>query len=385
MGRQQDPICIVGIGETPAVRRSTKNIRRMVMDAVLAAIDDAGLAPSDIDAIVTDAGIMPNTVPHEYVAGQLGMDRSFDAALSYGGAGIVAAPMLAEMAIRSGRAEVVLFYFGVDWGTRPEGPYGFHDLYPAKLAFEKPFGFSGQPSYFALWARRYMHEYGLTEDDLAQIAVNQRRNALLTGRSQAKAPLSHDGYMASRMISDPLRQADCCLITDGAGAFIMTTAERARDLAKPPVKVLGTGFATEAITGDDVFTQKPELLRMPGAGPASRRACEQAGVDLGDIDFAEIYDCFTISCLMQVEDLGFCAKGEAAHFIREKGTAVDGGFPINTHGGLLSYSYRLGIEHMVEAVRQLRGEAGAGQVRNARLALVAGLSVPDYGVAILGR
>lgn len=382
---RDDPVCIVGVAETPAARRSQKSIRQLVMDAVLAAIDDAGLAPSDIDAIVTDAVIMPNTVPHEYVAAQLGAERGFDASLSYGGAGTVCAPMLAEMAIRSGRAKTVLCYFGVDWGSAPSGPYGFHDLYPAKAAYEKPYGFSGQPSYFALWARRYMHEYGLREDDLAMIAINQRSNALRTRRSQMKTPLLLDDYLGSRMISDPLRVPDCCLISDGAGAFVMTSAERACDLAKPPVKVLGVGFGTEAITGDAIFTQKPDLMRIPGAAAASRQACEHAGVSLDDIDFAEIYDCFTISCLMQIEDLGFCAKGEAADFVRSKGTTVDGGFPINTHGGLLSYSYLLGVEHMIEAVRQLRGEAGDAQVRRAGIGLVGGLSMPDYGVAILGR
>ncbi|MBX3596890.1 MAG: thiolase family protein [Rhizobiaceae bacterium] len=380
-----DPVCIVGIGETPPVRRSDKNLRQLVIDASIEAIADAGLSPSDIDGIVTDSVIMPNSVPHEYVAAQLGIDRTFDAALSYGGAGIVCAPMLAEMAIRAGRAKNVLCYFGVDWGSIPAGPYGFHDLYPAKTAYEKPFGFSGQPSYFALWARRYMHEYGLKEEDLAMIAVNQRKNALLTGRSQARSELTLEDYMNSRVISDPLRVPDCCLISDGAGAFVMTSAERAKDLRKPPVNVLGVGFAMETMTGDDIFTQKPDLMHIPGAAEAGRQACERSGISLDDVDFAEIYDCFTISCLMQIEDIGFCKKGEAADFLRSKGTTVDGGFPVNTHGGLLSYSYRLGVEHVVEAVRQLRGEAGANQVKNARIGLVGGLSMPDYGVAILGR
>lgn len=376
---------IVGIGETTPTRRSNKSIRTLAIDAIAAALDDAGLTSADVDGIVTDAVIMPNTVPHEYLAAQFGIARRFDGSLSYGGAGIVSAPMVARAAIEQGLAHTVVCVFGVDWGSKPSGPYGFHDLYPAKKAFEKPYGFSGQPTYFGLWARRYMHEYGLREEDLAQIAINQRANAILNGRAQQQAPLTIDDYFGSRMISDPLRVADCCQISDGACAFVVTTMERARDLRQRPVQVLGCGFATEPLSGDDSFTQKSDLLTISGANQAARMALDDAALELSDIDFAEIYDCFTISCLMQIEDLGFCAKGEAADFIREKGTTVKGSLPINTHGGLLSHSYLLGAEHVIEAVRQLRGDAGAAQVANANVGLVTGLSVPDYGVLVLGR
>jgi acetyl-CoA acetyltransferase len=329
---------------------------------------------------------MPATVPHEYITAQYGIEkRRFDGGISYGGTGIVCAPMIAKAAIEAGLADTVLCYFGVDWGTRPSGPYGFHDLYPAKIAFEKPHGFNGQPSYFALWARRYMHEFGATESDLAALAIAQRSNALRHGGGQLGKPLDMDAYLASRMISDPLRAADCCLISDGVCAFIVTTQERARDLRQKPVRVLGCGFSTEAVSGDDVFTQRAELMRIPGAGEASRQALQQAGVTLDDVDFAEIYDCFTISCLMQIEAMGFCKPGEAGSFVRERRTTIDGGLPINTHGGMLAYSYLLGAEHVVEAVRQLRGEAGDAQVADAQIGLVSGLSVPDYGVLLLGR
>ena len=378
-------IAIVGVGETVPVRISPKDVRALCLEASLAAIADAGLQCSEIDGIVTDAGIMPASVPADWMAAQLGVSLNFSGNLSYGGAGIVAAPMLAEMAIRSGRAKAVLFYFGVDWGSRPGGPYAFHDAYPAKKLFEKPYGFSAQPAYFGLWARRYMHEYGLVEDDLAELAIAQRSNALRNGRGQLRKPLDREGYFASRPIADPLRVVDCCLITDGAGAYVMTSVERARDLRQKPIFVRGVGFASVPISGDDVFTQPAPLLVSPAAAAASRQAREQAGVTIGEVDFAEIYDCFSISCLMQIEDLGFCGKGEGAAFIRERGITVDGGLPVNTHGGLLSYSYRLGIEHMVEAVRQLRGEGGAAQVAGAWLGLVGGFSPPDYGVAVLGR
>ena len=172
-------IAIVGIGQTPPVRRSTKPIRHLAIEAVQLALDDAGIAPGDIDGVITDGVIMPHTVPREFIAAQFGMTRSFDGGVSFGGAGVACAPELAKLAISAGKAQTVLFYFGVDWGSRVSGPYGFHDMYPAKMAFEKPYGFNAQPSYFALWARRYMHEYGMTDVDLAAIAITHRDNALL--------------------------------------------------------------------------------------------------------------------------------------------------------------------------------------------------------------
>lgn len=379
------PIAIVGVGETPAVRRSEKNLRALVVEAVANALDDAGLKPSDVDGILSDGLVMPTTVPRDFVAAQFGMDRRYDGGMSFGGAGSACAPQLAQLAISSGLAKTVVYYFGVDWGTRTSGPYGFHDLYAGKMAFEKPYGFNAQPSYFALWARRYMHEYGLTERDLATIAVTQRQSALLNPRSQVKKPMTYDDYFAARVVSDPLRVPDCCLITDGAAAFVMTSLERARDLPKPPVRVLGTGFGSEPVNGDDAFTQPGGLLRIPGAKAAAGRALGQAGLTHADIDFAEIYDCFSISCLLQIEETGFCKRGEGAAFIREKGIGIDGAFPVNTHGGLLSHSYLLGVEHVVEAVRQLRGESGKAQVKDARVGLVGGLSNPDYGVLVLGK
>lgn len=165
----------------------------------------------------------------------------------------------------------------------------------------------------------------------------------------------------------------------------MTSLERARDLAKPPVRVLGTGFGSEPVSGDDAFTQPGGMMRIPGAKLAADRALGEAGLTLGDIDFAELYDCFTMSCLLQIEDIGFCKRGEGAAFIRQMGIGIEGRLPINTHGGLLAHSYLLGVEHVVEAVRQLRGDAGAAQVRDAEIGLVGGLSNPDYGVLLLGR
>jgi len=383
-GMRTQDIAIVGIGETRPARRLSVDVKTMVIDSVLAALEDAGLSAADVDGIVTDAGIMPATVPHDYVAGQLGIESTFNASISYGGAGIVCAPLLAKAAIESGQASVVISYFGVDWGSDAKGPYAFHDRYPAKGVFEKPYGYNAQPLYFAHLARRYMHEYGLTEEQLASVAITHREHALQKGGGQVDKPLGRAEYLASRMIADPLRVADCCLISDGAGAFVMTSADRAQDCRRPPVYVKGIGFAASALAGDGAFTQNPHYLETPGAGLASQRAQKMAGIGIAEIDFAEVYDCFTISCLMELEDLGFCKKGEAGAFFADGHARLGGSLPVNTHGGLLSYSYRLGIEHVTEAVRQLRHEAGPNQVANAEVGLVSGFSIPEYGALILG-
>ena len=362
-------IAIAGIGRTTPVRRSPKSLRALCIEAVQAAITDAGLEASDIDGVVTDGTIMPATVPRDFIAAHFRIDRRFDAGTSFGGAGSACGPQLAQLAIGSGLAKAVVYYFGVDWGTRASGPYGFN----------------AQPTYFGMWTKRYRHEYGLEGRDLAHIAVTQRRNALLHPDSQMKTPMTQDDYFAARVIADPLRVPDCCLITDGACAFVMTSLERARDLPHPPVTVLGTGFGSESAGGDDVFTQPHALLRIAGAKTACAQALHQAGIAITDVDFAQIYDCFSISCLIQLEELGFCPRGEAAAFIRERGIGIEGGLPVNTHGGLLSHSYLLGVEHVLEAVRQLRRAAGPAQVGNANVGLVGLWSTPDYGVLILGR
>ena len=305
---------------------------------MLAALEDAGIEPSEVDGIVTDAGIMPASVPADYVAGQLGISPDYVASVSYGGAGVACSPMLAEDALRSGRANVVLSYFGVDWGTRPEGPYAFHDRYPAKLAFEKPVGYNAQPLFFAHLARRYMHEYGLTEEQLASVAMTHRKHALLKGNAQTRTPLTLDDYRASRMIASPLRAVDCCLISDGAGAFVMTRADRARDTRQRPVFVKGVGFASVPMTGDSAFSQNPSYLHTPGAQRASQLAQRAAGIRIPELDFAQVYDCFTISCLMEMEDLGLCPRGEAGAFFAEGNASLGGRLPINTHGGLLAYT-----------------------------------------------
>jgi acetyl-CoA acetyltransferase len=232
-------------------------------------------------------------------------------------------------------------------------------------------------------ARRHMELYGTTSRDFAEIAVTTRRHAILNGRAIMSTPLSIEDHQSSRLIADPLRLYDCSLESDGAAAIVVSSAERARDLRQPRVVVLGVGEGHPE--SPSAITQRRDLTRL-GTAVAARRAFGMAGVTPEDIDVAEIYDCFTYIVLCQLEDLGFCAKGEGGAFVRDGALGLGGRLPTNTHGGLLSQAHMVGMNHVVELVRQLRGEAGAAQVVGAELGLVTGYGdMGDGTVAILGR
>lgn len=382
---------ISGIGESEFSRRSDKLFGELQLSAIEAALADAGLTPADIDGVFTDSHVMPTLFPIDAVRSAFGMQNIENIGYyGLGGTGIGYAAMEAANVVRSGQAKAVLVYFGVDWGSLAAGPYAFHDRYPAKHWFERPYGYYGQPLYFAGIARRYAYQYGLTMDELTDglghLAVGQRANALKNPKSQMRTALTLEDYHQGRMIVDPLRVYDCCLISDGAGAFVVTSEERACDKsAQPVVKVLGGAYAADPTRDEAFFSQAPEYPSFPSAGRSAKRAFARAGVSPADIDFLQVYDCFTMSVVVQLEQLGVCGLGEGLEVIK-KGTTVDSpGLPINTHGGLLSQSYLLGINHMTEAVRQLRGDAGAGQVPGAEVGAVSLSPGSDHVTLILGR
>ncbi|MDF3312237.1 thiolase family protein [Rhodococcus sp. T2V] len=309
-------------------------------------------------------------------------ERRFTAHSGVWGAGIVGAAQMARLAIQSGQADVVLTYFGVDFGSSPGGPYALHAVDPLKASLEMPVGWYGQPLYFASIAQRYAYEYGLRPEQLGELAIAARKHAALTPGALRPQALDLEGYLASPMIAEPLRAADCCLVNDGAAAVVYTSLERARDLAKDPIVVAGVGTASAPISQSSYFTQHRNYLGTP-ATLSSQKAFGEAGLSIDEVDFAEIYDCFTITDIMQIEDLGFCGKGEGAAFVEGGRTGPGGAMPINTHGGSLAHSYLLGANHVVEAVRQLRHERGSGQVAKAEVGLVAGLGVPDHTTLLL--
>jgi acetyl-CoA acetyltransferase len=377
-------IAIVGVGETDYAWKDPRSPAAMAVDAVQRALADAGLTGADVDGIVTESYTLANRAPADLVAAHLGVrDRGFSAHLGIAGSGTVGAPALARLAIDSGEASVVVSYYAINLSDRGSGGvYGLHAEDRAKAAFEMPFGFYGQAVYFAAAAARYRHVYGLEPDQLGAVAVAARAHARRTPNALRQEPLSMDDYLANPIVAEPLRKLDCCLVNDGGVAFVMTSLERARDLPHRPAVVAGVGFGSAPVPQSGYFSQSSDLLTTPAAlsGP---KAYRDAGLTPHDVDVAEIYDCFTISMVLQLEDLGFAEKGAGAAFAASGAIAPGGILPVNTHGGLLSQSYLVGGNHVVEAVRQLRGDRGESQVDGAEVALVAGLGAPEHATLLL--
>lgn len=378
---------IVGVGEAEHSKASGRTSVQIAATAVERAISDAGLAPADIDGIMW-SGFGGGQLDVDAFHAHFGTSHEMWASKRGGGTTMAAtAPVEAARALREGKARYVVNAFAVAWATERDqmvgGPGQFHAEQLFKRNLEVPFGWFPQPVYFSTIARRHMHEYATTEEQLGAIAVAFRRHANLTpGAVMHDRPLTLEQYLASPTIAAPFRKEDCCLISDGGAAYVMTTPQRARDLQQPAVHVAGVGLGTSH-TGSNwaqqpAFTSTPQVFAAPGA-------FAMAGLTPADVDVLTMYDPFTIVALMQIEDIGFCAKGEAGPFVEEKGISVEGGaLPTNTHGGMLSHSYVLGIAHVVEVVRQLRGEAAA-QVDGARVGVYGGYTGPQAATLILTR
>ncbi|MEE9608885.1 MAG: transporter, partial [Myxococcota bacterium] len=353
-------VAVVGVGEADHSKASGRGAREIAAQAVERAVADAGLRPQDIDGILFSGGLadaFDEKAFHEHFGTRHAM---FSSGKGGGMVWAATAPCVAAEAIRSGAARHLVNVFSVAWATQRSsmlgGPGQFHAEERFKANLELPFGWFPQPVYFATIARRHMHEFGTTPEQLGAIAVACRRHANLhPGAVMQDKRLTLEDYLARPMLVDPLRVEDCCLISDGGAAYVMTSTERARDLAKPPVVVAGVGEGRSA-TGtywsqQPAFTSTPQVFSAPPA-------FAMAGITAADVDVLTLYDPFTIAALMQIEDMGFCAKGEAGAFVAGDTLHHDAGrLPYNTHGGLLSHAYVLGISHVVEVVRQLRGEA----------------------------
>jgi acetyl-CoA acetyltransferase len=386
-----DKIAVVGIGETEYLRRSSREPRELVFEAIQKAVDDAGLAIKDIDGVT--AGYRgAQWISHSDVAYNLGINYRFHGNMGDGSGSNSSSFHLAAMAITSGMADTVVTYYTNAYGSatsRLLGNYG-PNLGSMKETFETPYSNNEQLVNFAQIATRYQHEYGISDEQFARqlgtIAVNQRRNAILNGKGVLKKPLNYEGYLKSPMISTPLRRDDCCVLSDGACAWIMTSAERAKDFPHKPVYVTGMGYGRTPMGGGDGFTQKAGgYFHKPHEGLSIDRALQMAGITRKDLDFAEIYDAFTIMLLLFFESLGFCEKGEGGAFAESGAIALEGDLPVNTHGGHLSHSYINGASHVVEAIKQLRGDAGPCQVKDARIGAVSVGTIWDNYVTIFRR
>ena len=247
-----------------------------------------------------------------------------------------------------------------------------------------PFGFTAPPQWYSVMARRHMHEFGTRSEHLGAIALAMRGHAQLNPNAVMHGkPMTLDDYMASPMLADPYRFFDCCLETDGGAAVVVTSAERARDLDTRPVRILAAACG-QPYPADEI-TNRKDIFRT-GLTIAAPEAFGKAGVTPADVDFAMIYDCFTFEVLQQLEEVGFCKRGEGGPFVEGGRIELGGELPVNTHGGLLSEAHVLGMSHIVEAVRQLRGDLGERQVNGAQLGVVTGWG--DFGdgsIALLAR
>lgn len=376
---------ISGVGDTRYSKASGKSVTAMQMEASLAAIRDAGLDPKDIDGIIAYGSMA--VVAEDFITNFGIPDLKFSATTPLGGASAVSSIQCAAAAIASGVCNHVLVPISRNGASGAGARIGqrVREMPQFRVIgeFEMPLGAIAPAQLYAPMARRHMEMYGTTSRQLAEIAVSTRHNAILNGNAMMLKPLTVEDHQASRMISDPLRLYDCSLESDGGCAFVVSSAERARDLKKPVIQVLGV--AEGHPDSPSAITQRPDLTRL-GLAKAAPKAFGMAGITQQDIDVAEIYDCFTYIVLCQLEDLGFCKKGEGGPFVASGAIKLGGKLPINTHGGLLSQAHMAGFNHVVELTRQLRGEAGKAQVKDAEVGLVTGYGdMGDGSVAIMAR
>jgi acetyl-CoA acetyltransferase len=381
---------IAGIGSTEFSRDSGRSVLTLAIEASLAAIADAGLRPIDIDGIIR---CDMDDVRTSDLIHSLGLDE-----IAYigenGPGGVAPSAMVGQAvgAILSGQASAVLVYRSLN--GRSGRRYGASNRSADNLRvggnssydeYWLPYGLLTPGQVFALMARRHMIEFGTTHEQLSHIPVACRERAQANPAAQMHGrPLTLEEAVDARMISDPLRLNDFCLETDGACALVVTTTERARHLPQPPalIRALAQGTLPDVQPGNWFSVLMRESLTTLPAAPTARRLFERAGMGPADIDVAQFYDCFSITVLLQLEDYGFCAKGEGGPFVAEGNVDIKGTIPINTAGGHLSEGYIHGMNHIVEGVRQVRGTS-SNQVPEAETCLVTSTALPPGSALIL--
>ncbi len=374
-------VAIVGVDESDEIGIVPhKSTLQLHAEAARNALADAGIDKSEVDAVLTSsAGPMSSVQLAEY----LGITPVFTDSTMTGGSSFAIQLEHAALAIAAGICKVAIITHGQrGYSERGRGRPSLDPWAPA-AQFEAPYFVGGAAGNYALACMRHMHQYGTTHEQLAEIAVATRKWAQLNPKALMRDPLTIEDVLSSRWIVYPFHLYDCCLVTDAGGAVVLTSAERARDCRKRPVYVLGAATAHTHLT----ITQMPDLTVTP-ASISGPRAMAMAGVRHEDIDVVEVYDSFTYTVLVTLEDLGFCKKGEGGPFVSGQRTAPGGDFPLNTNGGGLSYTHpgMYGIFPIIEAVRQLRGECGPRQVPGARIALVntTGGTLSATGTLVLG-
>jgi acetyl-CoA acetyltransferase len=359
-------VAICGVGYSEIGRALDRTVGSMTLEACRAALDDAGLKPKDVDGMATyPAGI--DSVASFYASEGLGVPRLnwFEDLAGWMPAAVT--PVIAASdAVARGLCDVALAFRSVKRHRgRPPG-IGFTARVPGDMQFRAPFGDPMTSQWLAMWARRHMHEFGTTEQQLGTIGVTFRAHASKNPHAPLRDPITLDDYFASRIVTTPFRLLDCDFPVDGAGAVVITTLERARDLAKPAVRVLAGEFASGPRPDWDQW----EDLTYMASKYCAENLWRRSGVQPDEVDVAEVYDGFSWLALCWLEDLGFCKKGEGGPFIEEGNIALGARLPTNTHGGSLSAGRLHAITHVVECVQQLRGECGDRQVQGARTGVV---------------
>jgi len=379
-------VAIVGAADTEVGKVPQYGATALCVEAARRALDDAGITKDQVDGLVTcNSMAEPHMYHAEAIAEYLQIFPNYCVTAAAGGGTTFSVLHNAAMAIASGACDTVLISMAdsLRSGLSREQAMTLQSS-TGHPQFEIPYG-ATVPAYYALIANAHMNTYGTTPEQLAAVAVNARTHAALNASAQMRDIISVEDVLGSRMIADPLHLLDCSLVSDGGAAVILTSADRASDFPHQPVYVLGAGEGH----GHEHISQA-QSLTTSAAVESGRRAFEMAGLGPGDIDVAEIYDCFTPVVLIELEDLGFCEKGEAGAFVEAGETALDGLLPMNTHGGLLSHCHPGNPGSMfalTEAVTQLRHDAGARQVKNAEVALAhaQGGIMSSHATLILGR
>jgi acetyl-CoA acetyltransferase len=371
-------VATFGCGETPGFTDM-----ELLARSARAAVADAGLRMSDIDGLCTaNASAAMWAMP---VAEYLGLNPGYIDGTMLGGSSFIAHLLPAMQAIASGQCSAVLVCYG---SAQRSAAFGRREIVAARRfldpqPYEQPYEPMLPPSAYALAASRHMHEFGTTREQLADVAVAARAWARLNPEAFMREPLTRQEVLGARMVSDPLTVRDCCLVTDGGGAYVLVGAERARDLPNKPVYVLGNATAV----WNRQISSMPDLT-VTAASQSGRQAYAMAGLQARDIDVVQLYDAFTINTILFLEDLGFCPKGEGGRFVQDGAIAPGGRLPVNTNGGGLSCVHpgMYGIFALIEAVRQLRGQAGERQVGNARTAIAHGNggTLSSQATAVLG-
>ncbi|MCY4262315.1 MAG: thiolase family protein [Candidatus Dadabacteria bacterium] len=380
-------VVIAGVGETEQGKIPDKSSFHFLSEASKLAIEDAGIKKEDVDGLVTAFSLVEHTFMHcTTFADYFGMNPRFFSSVAVGGATAVWMAAEAAMAIASGQAEVVLCVRGDNTlsGISSSGMVALiREMCHAE--FEFPYGLT-TPGGYALAAQRYLHDTGNRREHLAAVAVTMRKHAADKENAMNKDPLSIEDVLSSRVIAEPLTKYDCSIISDGGAAFIVTTEDKAKELGITNDLAylwgMGQGYSHQYLTSLDNLDQIYNAVERSG-----KKAFGTAGIEVEDVDLAFLYDCFTITVLLELEGLGFVPKGEGGAFALEGRMEIGKDLPVNTHGGLLSQAHLGAMHHVVEATLQLRGDAGSRQVDDAEVAVVHGNGgiVSAHSTVVLGN